>query len=68
MPELPSCAIAAVLARSGRQTDHITISADATAAVVNCPDEIEFSFLNRNLVVPGSGQPISLMQPDAAHL
>jgi hypothetical protein len=33
-----------------------------------CLHEIEFSFLNGNLVVPRSRQPISMLQPDAAHL
>jgi hypothetical protein len=33
-----------------------------------CSDEIEFSFLNGNLVVPRSRQLISMTQPGAAHL
>jgi hypothetical protein len=33
----------------------------------NCSDEIEFSFLNGNLVVRRSRQPISILQIDAAH-
>jgi hypothetical protein len=31
-------------------------------------DEIEFSFLNGNLVVPRSPQPISIVKPGAEHL
>jgi hypothetical protein len=33
-----------------------------------CLDEIEFSFLNGNLVVRRSRQSISVVQPGAAHL
>jgi hypothetical protein len=33
-----------------------------------CLDEVEFSFLNGNLVVRRSRQPIFIVQPDAAHL
>jgi hypothetical protein len=33
-----------------------------------CLDEIEFSFLNLNLVVRRSRKPISIVQPGAAHL
>jgi hypothetical protein len=34
----------------------------------NCFDEIEFSFLNGNLVVRRSRKPISIVQSGAAHL
>jgi hypothetical protein len=34
----------------------------------NCSDEIEFSFLNRNLVVRRCRWPISIVQPGAAYL
>jgi hypothetical protein len=33
-----------------------------------CLGEMEFSFLNGNLVVRKSRQPISIVQPGAAHL
>jgi hypothetical protein len=33
-----------------------------------CLDEIEFSFLNGNLVVRRSRLPISILQPNAGHL
>jgi hypothetical protein len=33
----------------------------------SCLDEIEFSFLNGNLMVRRSRQPISMLQTDAAH-
>jgi hypothetical protein len=33
-----------------------------------CLDEIEFSFLNGNLVVRRRRRPISILQPGAAHL
>jgi hypothetical protein len=44
------------------------LSRSARVSSPICLDEIEFSFLNGNLVVPRGRQPISIVQPGAAHL